>query len=117
MKTYAEKLLDPRWQKRKSEILRAAQFRCEDCGRDDLTLHVHHCAYMTGKEPWEYDNSLLMSVCPKHHKERQELEDALRVEMGRITRFLSIDRLRDEAFRLVREMADRETARLAASFS
>lgn len=115
--TYSEKLQDPRWQKRKSEIQAAARFRCEDCGRADSRLDVHHCAYMAGREPWEYDNSLLMLLCRTCHARRQEMEDSLRIDMGRITRFLTPDRVEDEAFRLVREMAERETERLAESFT
>jgi len=40
--TYAEKLRDPRWQRRRLEKLDAADFHCESCGDGESTLHVHH---------------------------------------------------------------------------
>jgi hypothetical protein len=117
MKSYSDKLLDPRWQRVKNRIIDAANYRCEDCHRSDLTLHVHHCAYISGLNPWDYDASLLMCVCELCHKERQQQEDAMRVSIGKITRFLSPDRLKTEAWNIIEEMSLRETERLAQSFS
>ncbi len=114
---YSEKLRDPRWQKKRLEVLSAARFRCEDCGDGASTLEIHHCAYMTGRETWDYDGALLMALCRTCHCHRQQLEDSLRIDMGRITRFLKPEQVQDEAFRMVREMADRETDRLAESFT
>ena len=52
-KTYSEKLKDPRWQKKRLEILDSAGWRCEDCGcglQDGREFHVHHTAYISGKD-------------------------------------------------------------------
>ena len=113
---YADKLRDPRWQKRRLQVLEAANFRCEDCRRGDLPLEVHHCAYPAGKMPWQCPPELLMAVCESCHDSRQRLENALREDMGKICRFMTQKEIESEAFRLVREMADRQTARMAAAF-
>ena len=44
-KSYYEKLLDPRWQKKRLEILNRDEFKCRSCGDDKSTLHVHHGYY------------------------------------------------------------------------
>lgn len=63
--SYADKLKDPRWQRRRLEVLKAADFACESCGDKDNTLHVHHPYYAKGKQPWEYDN--LVCLCERCH--------------------------------------------------
>jgi len=117
MKTYSDKLKHPLWQKKRLEILRIADFQCEDCGRRDQELQVHHCAYISGLNPWEYDSALLMCICDSCHARRQSKEDAMRVSLGKITRFLSPERIEAEAWSLVEQMSLRETARMAESFS
>ena len=114
--SYADKLTDPRWQKLRLKILQAANWKCEDCGRRDLTLEVHHCAYPAGKMPWQCPPALLMAVCKRCHTTRQRLENSLREDMGKICRFMTQAEVEDEAFRLVREMADRQRAKEAATF-
>ena len=61
--TYAEQLLDPRWQKKRLEVLDYADFACEICGDDESTLHVHHKHYIRGRKVWEYDNEQLVCLC------------------------------------------------------
>lgn len=63
---YANKLLDPRWQKKRLEVLNAAGWKCSRCGASDKTLHVHHPHYIAGREPWDYDD--LISLCDDCHK-------------------------------------------------
>jgi hypothetical protein len=67
--TYQEKLKDPRWQKKRLEILERDGWCCTNCGSDKSTLHVHHNVYVKNKEPWDYDNNLLQSLCEGCHKE------------------------------------------------
>jgi 5-methylcytosine-specific restriction endonuclease McrA len=116
-KTYSEKLRDPRWQKRRLEILNISQWKCDECGRADKTLEVHHCAYVTGRDPWDYSSDLLMSLCSKCHEWRQGREDAFRVALGRITRFLPKAQLEDEVWKILEAVSLRETERLAGGFS
>lgn len=65
--TYAEKLKDPRWQKKRLKVLEYAQWRCQICGSKSKTLHVHHSYYLRGKEPWQYPDGSLISVCNDCH--------------------------------------------------
>jgi len=84
--TYSEKLRDPRWQKKRLEIMEAAQFQCEDCGSNDKTLHVHHCIYMKGCEPWEYSAAELICVCEDCHDIRDAYERDSHLALARILR-------------------------------
>lgn len=74
MKTYAEKLKDPRWQRKRLEILNRDEFACRDCGNKRDTLHVHHCSYAHGREPWDYDDSNLRTLCETCHESRHGCE-------------------------------------------
>ena len=69
MKTYSEKLKDPRWQKKRLEVMERDGFTCRDCGATHKTLHVHHCMYEKG-EPWETDSRFLLTLCEDCHDER-----------------------------------------------
>lgn len=68
-KTYAEKLLDPRWQRKRLEILQRDDFTCVMCNSKDQTLHVHHGYYDKKLNPWEYDSTSLWTLCEHCHKE------------------------------------------------
>lgn len=63
--TYSEKLKDPRWQKKRLEILKRDKFTCQLCGDKDTTLHVHHKSY--GNNPWESKNKNLITYCCHCH--------------------------------------------------
>lgn len=67
-KTYAEKLRDPRWQRKRLEILERDKWVCTNCGDTEQELHVHHRRYEVGKEPWEYDDSVLTTLCADCHE-------------------------------------------------
>lgn len=54
MANYSEKLKDPRWQKKRLEIMARDFFTCQMCQCKDNTLHVHHRHYIGGREPWDY---------------------------------------------------------------
>jgi hypothetical protein len=64
--TYYEKLKDPRWQKKRLEIMSRDSFTCVACGRDDKTLTVHHVRYT--RDPWDIDNIWLQTLCEDCHK-------------------------------------------------
>lgn len=73
--TYAEKLKDPRWQKKRLKILERDGFRCVACGSETKTLHVHHNSYIPGAEPWDHPDSYLVTLCADcHETEPEELE-------------------------------------------
>lgn len=66
--TYAEKLKDPRWQRRRLERLNATNFTCQQCGDTKSTLHVHHRYYEKDLDPWEYDDRVLVVLCDFCHE-------------------------------------------------
>lgn len=64
--TYAKKLLDPRWQKKRLEIFNRDKFCCLMCSCDTDTLHVHHERYC--KDPWDVENEDLKTLCFRCHE-------------------------------------------------
>ncbi len=75
--TYAEKLLDQRWQKKRLELFEAAGWQCQStsCPHGETgekpTLHVHHRIYLRGKNPWEYEDWAYLVLCDYCHKQEQ----------------------------------------------
>ena len=67
--TYSEKLKDPRWQKKRLEILQRDNFTCQLCGDTETTLHIHHKKYFKNKEPWDINNKYLVTLCKHCHFE------------------------------------------------
>lgn len=63
--SYAEKLKDPRWQKKRLEILQRDNFTCSCCGDTKSSLHIHHFKY--NGDPWDVDNSCLTTFCELCH--------------------------------------------------
>ena len=79
--TYSEKLKDPRWQKKRLEVLDLNDWMCFYCGNKEETLHVHHFRY-TG-DPWEASNDDLCSLCASCHK-----VEYLKPKMTSLERFI-----------------------------
>ena len=67
-KSYSDKLRDPRWQKKRLEILSRDEFTCHGCWDKTKTLHVHHLDYLSGKEPWEYPDEYFLTLCEDCHE-------------------------------------------------
>lgn len=76
-KSYSEKLKDPRWQKKRLEILQRDNWTCTSCGGTKTTLHVHHKYYTYGNEPWEYNNNVLITLCEHCHKSEESFKEVL----------------------------------------
>lgn len=70
--TYANKLKNPKWQKKRLEILSRDEFTCQHCQDKEETLHVHHMYYEYGKNPWEYDSASLVTLCSGCHEIESE---------------------------------------------
>lgn len=78
MATYQDKLRDPRWQKRRLEILNRDKWACVKCFDDTTELHVHHRAYRRGANPWDYPDDVLVTLCaPCHREETDSLDVAV----------------------------------------
>lgn len=68
---YRQKLKDPRWQRKRLEILNRDSWKCQLCGATDKELQIHH-RYYVNCEPWDYPNAALVALCgPCHHTESQ----------------------------------------------
>ena len=64
---YATKRLDPRWQKKRLEIMQRDEFKCTECGDEQSTLHVHHLYYVKNREAWDYPAFSLTTLCESCH--------------------------------------------------
>lgn len=84
-KTYWELLKDPRWQRKRLEILNAADFKCEQCASAEKPLHVHHKIYRKGAMPWEYEDHELAALCEDCHESETQLRAALAEVMALLT--------------------------------
>ena len=89
--TYAEKLQDVRWQKVRTEALKRAHYKCEDCGSAGAGLEVHHCIYLKDREPWEYSGNTLIVVCKDCHKWRQGIEQSSRKWLAVMLRYSDME--------------------------
>ena len=67
MSEYAEKLKHPSWQRKRLEVLQRDGFKCRYCKDETSTLHVHHLHYVKGRNPWDYDNASLVTLCHVCH--------------------------------------------------
>jgi len=73
---YAEQLKDPRWQRKRLEVLQAKQFKCESCENETETLHVHHRYYVSHRMPWEYPDFCYQVLCAScHEQEKLNIEE------------------------------------------
>lgn len=132
MSSYKEKLLDPRWQRKRLEILERSGFACEACADTTSTLHVHHKRYVKGREPWDYSASELVSLCKNchsgDHDARQAIDELLALAapheinwdrlVGLIAGFVftcSNQDIDSHLVKIVREHAKCEPGRLADS--
>lgn len=80
---YATKLRDPRWQKRRLEILQRDDWECQCCCDKETTLNVHHRWYENDKEPWDASDDALVTLCETCH---QYETDNRRVYEGQVIR-------------------------------
>lgn len=96
--TYAEKLRDVRWKRRRDDLLRQSNWTCCECGtpltEGEMDLQVHHVVYITALDPWNYPDELLVVVCDFHHRERQAVEQAIYAEVGKHLATLNIHEMR-----------------------
>ena len=69
-KTYAEKLLDPRWQQMRLRVFDRDGWKCRFCGNSEKTLHAHHPVYHPLADgPWDYEDSEIITLCSSCHSD------------------------------------------------
>jgi 5-methylcytosine-specific restriction endonuclease McrA len=85
--TYSQKLKDPRWQKKRLQILERDLWKCQECGSGTKSLQVHHVVYRR-LDPWDYPDYLYQTLCEDCHEIRQQLTDkivdALRISIKKV---------------------------------
>ena len=72
---YKKQIKDPRWQKKRLEILNRDNWKCKVCSNSEKTLHVHHVKYLKNKMIWEYANYYLITLCESCHSEWHRIYD------------------------------------------
>jgi len=82
MKTYAEKLRDPRWQRKRLEIMERDDFACRYCRSKTETLNVHHRIYRKGKMPWDYEDDVFVTLCEGCHVIAETRKNHILMKMG-----------------------------------
>jgi hypothetical protein len=89
---YYEKLKDPRWQKKRLEILERDDWVCQRCMDDESTLAVHHLYYILDRDPWDYPNDVLITLCEECHEYERENDESDLIKILKVRHFLSDDR-------------------------
>jgi 5-methylcytosine-specific restriction endonuclease McrA len=69
---YLEDYKDPRWQKKRLQIMERDKFSCKICDDSKNTLNVHHKYYIFLRKPWEYPDELLITLCQSCHLKEEE---------------------------------------------
>lgn len=72
MTAYSDKLKDPRWQKKRLEILERDNWTCKSCSTTEKTLNIHHLFYLKNIDPWDMPSGFLVTLCEDCHKEESE---------------------------------------------
>lgn len=71
--SYHDLLQDPRWRRKKNEILHRDRHRCRNCG-SGRELQVHHRQYRVIRSsrkylmPWDYHSRYLITLCNRCHE-------------------------------------------------
>lgn len=89
---YPDKLRDPRWMKRKAEILLKRGQHCQFC--NGQTTFVRHIV-RSEEDPWSYPDDHYQVICPPCLKRRQPVIDALINNLRMAIKDVHEDRLDD----------------------
>jgi len=76
MTKYSELLKDPRWQKKRLQVMERDDFSCQKCFDKDNMLVIHHLFYLRSEyhNPWDYPGFALVTLCQDCHNEEHEAE-------------------------------------------
>ena len=70
--SYRRLLRDPRWQRKRLEVLSRDGWRCRECGAKDRELQVHHERYVPGGMPWDVPSAWLVTLCTPCHRTKRK---------------------------------------------
>lgn len=91
--SYVDLLKDPRWQRKRLEILQRDDFTCLGCADTTTTLHVHHRRYVRGRKPWEYDNEDLQTLCETCHEATTKTKKLIDAALSELSDIHGFDRV------------------------
>lgn len=74
---YLDKLKDPRWQRKRLELMQSAGFRCQSCGDTEDSLNIHHVYYEKDADPWSYPDNAYMVLCSRCHERWHMLKQTM----------------------------------------
>jgi len=83
---YSDQLKMPQWKERRLQILERDNYTCQECGNDDVELHVHHKVYIENRMAWDYNHLLLITLCPECHKKVHSRMTAIQERIGFMTK-------------------------------
>jgi hypothetical protein len=72
--SYSEKLRLPAWQRKRLDIFQRDKFTCQLCQDTKTELQIHHKAYQKDREPWDYEDYYLTTLCKYCHAIVTELK-------------------------------------------
>jgi 5-methylcytosine-specific restriction endonuclease McrA len=75
---YKDALRDPRWQRKRLEIMNRDGWKCVKCGDGTREQQVDHLYYERGRDPWDYPSEALQTLCYICH----EIKSGVREEIG-----------------------------------
>jgi hypothetical protein len=90
-KQFFAKYKDPRWQKKRLEILTRDGFTCQNCKSTENQLHVHHKLYFEDYDPWDYPDYLLITYCCDCHEFIQDEQKIIHKDLIEIFYELDFD--------------------------
>jgi hypothetical protein len=82
--SYSDLLRDPRWQRKRLEIMERDDWQCQECGDKATTLNVHHRRYVKGCKPWEYEDDDLVCLCQPCHGQITKAHAGIQIHIGRL---------------------------------
>jgi hypothetical protein len=84
---YSDKLKDPRWQRKRLEVMDRDGWACLCCGDNASMLHVHHKEYHGN--PWDACMDSLETLCEKCHEARSSFnKTAMAADSGTVLNFI-----------------------------
>ena len=81
---FSDQYKDPRWQKKRLQILERDRFTCRLCRDKESTLHVHHTRYEKGRAVWEAKDSVLVTLCTDCHSYAHTARDATGLALNQL---------------------------------
>jgi len=103
--SYSQKLRDPRWQRKRLQILERDDWTCQSCRETQIELQVHHLVYGR-RDPWDYPDDCYQTLCRDCHEKRQELTDKIVDALRMSLKNVPTERVEKVALRLMSAAMD-----------